>query len=133
MEKAAFAFCLEGNPVACTYFGSGHINSTIKVTTDCHREYVLQKINKYVFKNPVAVMQNAAAVTAYIRDAEGKVVSNLIRTKVAPWRDLWPGTGKYCYLDIPVMPTELGEYTLDVYFNGATVLTKSFSVSSGIG
>jgi len=68
-----------------------------------------------------------------IRDAAGKVVSNLIRTKVAPWRDLWPGTGKYCYLDIPVMPTELGEYTLDVYFNGATVLTKSFSVSSGIG
>ena len=83
MEKAAFAFCLEGNPVACTYFGSGHINSTIKVTTDCHREYVLQKINKYVFKNPVAVMQNAAAVTAYIRDAEGNsdAALNFLKTR----------------------------------------------------
>lgn len=70
MEKAAFAFCLEGEPVACTYFGSGHINSTLKVTTDRHREYVLQKINKYVFKNPVDVMNNAGAITAYIRQRE---------------------------------------------------------------
>ena len=70
MEKAVFAFRLEGNPVACTYFGSGHINCTIKVTTDCHKEYVLQKINKYVFKDPVAVMINAAAITDYIRSTQ---------------------------------------------------------------
>ncbi len=68
-----------------------------------------------------------------IRNSDGKVVSSLTRTKVSPWRELWPGTGKYCYLDIPVMPTDLGDYTLDVYFNGATALTKNFSVSSGIG
>lgn len=70
MEKAVFAFCLEGNPVACTYFGSGHINSTLKVTTDQRKEYVLQKINKYVFKNPVDVMNNAGAITAFIRERE---------------------------------------------------------------
>lgn len=73
------------------------------------------------------------AVMFVIRDAEGKVVSNLTRTKISPWRDLWPGTGKYCYLDVPVMPTEYGSYTLEVYFNGATALTKSFSIISDIG
>ena len=70
MEKAAFAFCLEGEPVACTYFGSGHINSTLKVTTNQQKEYVLQKINKYVFKNPVDVMKNAGAITDFIRQRE---------------------------------------------------------------
>jgi len=70
MENAVFAFCLEGKPVACTYFGSGHINSTLKVTTDLHKEYVLQKINQYVFKDPVAVMHNAGAITAFIRQRE---------------------------------------------------------------
>lgn len=70
MKKAAFAFRLEGEPVACTYFGSGHINSTLKVTTDQQKEYVLQKINQYVFKDPAAVMQNAGAITAFIRKKE---------------------------------------------------------------
>ena len=73
------------------------------------------------------------AVMFVIRDAEGKVIPNLVRTKVASWRDLWPDDGKYCYLNLPVMPTELGEYTLEVYFNGAVALTKDFSIISTIG
>ena len=68
-----------------------------------------------------------------IRDEEGKVIPSLIRTKVLPWRDLWPDVGKYCYLDIPVMPTEYGKYSVEVYFNGDTVLKKDFSVISDIG
>ena len=68
-----------------------------------------------------------------IRNSEGKVLSNMVRTKTSAWRDLWPDTGKYCYLNIPVMPTEYGDYTLEIYFNGATVLTKNFSIISPIG
>ena len=73
------------------------------------------------------------AVMFVIRDAEGKVIPTLIRTKNVSWINLWPGVGKYCYLDVPVMPTEYGDYTLEVYFNGATVLTKNFSIISAIG
>ena len=76
---------------------------------------------------------DATTVMFVIRDAEGNVIPSLVRTMTAPWRDLWLGTGKYCYLDIPVMPTEFGEYTLDVYFNGATALTKNFTIISDIG
>ena len=68
-----------------------------------------------------------------IRDAEGKVIPTLVRAKDASWINLWPGVGKYCYLDVPVMPTEYGDYTLELYFNGALVLTKNFSIISSIG
>ena len=67
MEKAAFAFRTEGTPVAVRTLGHGHINKTMLVTTDAGREYVLQKINTYVFKDPVGLMNNAGSVTDYIR------------------------------------------------------------------
>ena len=63
-----------------------------------------------------------------IRDAEGRVIPNLCRSETKIWRDLWPGIGKYCYLDIPVMPTGNGDYTLELYFDGGEVLAKNFSI-----
>ena len=67
IAKAAYAFCMEGNPVSCRPIGNGHINSTLKVETDTGAEYVLQKINRYVFKDPVSLMRNAGSITDYIR------------------------------------------------------------------
>ena len=67
MEKILSAFKLNGEPVTCKLFGHGHINKTYKVITDQGSEYVLQKINQYVFKNPVHVMENAKAITSFIR------------------------------------------------------------------
>lgn len=67
MEKAAYAFELDGNPVRCDCFGHGHINHTLKITTDTGAEYVLQRINRYVFRDPVRLMANVSAVTDYLR------------------------------------------------------------------
>ena len=67
IEKAAYAFCMDGAPIACMPIGNGHINSTLKVETDTGAEYVLQKINKYVFKDPVSLMKNAGTITDFIR------------------------------------------------------------------
>lgn len=67
IEKIACSFRIDGTPVECREFGSGHINSTYKVLTDTGREYVLQRINKYVFKDPVRLMENAGAVTDFLR------------------------------------------------------------------
>lgn len=67
IEKAAYAFLLNGDPVTCEEFGHGHINSTFKITTDTGHEYVLQRINTYVFRQPVQLMANASAVTDFIR------------------------------------------------------------------
>ena len=68
IEKIASSFRIDGTPVSCQEFGSGHINSTYKVITDTAAEYVLQRINKYVFKDPVRLMENAGAVTDFLRD-----------------------------------------------------------------
>ena len=67
MVNAVYAFCLKGEPVECIPFGHGHINSTFKICTDQGAEYVLQRINTYVFKDPVGLMNNAGAITDYIR------------------------------------------------------------------
>ena len=68
IEKAAYAFQLNGEPVSCVACGHGHINSTVKIDTDTGAEYVLQRINKYVFKDPVRLMGNISAVTEYLRE-----------------------------------------------------------------
>lgn len=67
IEKSAFAFRLDGTPVTCEAFGHGHINHTLKIITDTGAEYVLQRINTYVFKDPVRLMENICAVTEFIR------------------------------------------------------------------
>ena len=91
IEKAAYAFRLNGHPISCLNFGHGHINHTYKIGTDTGREYILQKINKYVFKDPVKVMINASAVTNHIRKKvdDPRMVLHFIPTL----------RGKYCYRD----------------------------------
>lgn len=66
-ERIAAAFQLDGTVKTCEEFGHGHINRTLKVTTDTGAEYILQRINKYVFRNPVRLMKNICAVTDYLR------------------------------------------------------------------
>lgn len=69
-------------------FKSGHINSTYRVNAvsggECH-SYIAQKINTYVFSDPVGIMHNIALVTEHIRkklisegvDPHGKVLEFL--------------------------------------------------------
>lgn len=49
---------------------SGHINSTYKVyfyRNNELKDYIVQKLNTYVFQNPIAVMENISTVTEYVR------------------------------------------------------------------
>ena len=67
IRNAAKAFVTNGDPVQWQEFGQGHINQTLKLTTDTGSEYILQRINKYVFHNPVQLMENACAITNFLR------------------------------------------------------------------
>lgn len=67
IPKAAYAFALDGQILSCEEFGHGHINATYKLTTDSGAEYVLQRINQYVFHDPVRLMANASAVSDFLR------------------------------------------------------------------
>ena len=64
-------FQTEGTYVDATPFGSGHINHTylvnMKKDDGTTVDYVLQRINKNVFKRPDQLMENYVGVTKFIR------------------------------------------------------------------
>ena len=91
IEKIASSFRINGTPVSCQEFGSGHINHTVKVITDTGCEYVLQRINKYVFKDPVRLMENVGSVTDFLRE---RVDDPRMALHFIPTHD-----GKFYYLD----------------------------------
>lgn len=63
-------FQIEGNFKKFELIQSGHINSTYKVFVERQgemKDYIVQRVNTYVFKDPEAVMYNIAGVTEFIR------------------------------------------------------------------
>lgn len=61
-----------------------------------------------------------------IRNAEGVPVS-VTTGKTLQWATMW--NENYTELDMPVMPTASGDYTVDIYFNQNFVTTVSFSIT----
>ncbi len=91
VELIVEKFAVDGCFVSAKPFGNGHINDTKLITTKgtdgALHKYVLQKINRSVFRNPDKLMENYASVTEYIRRqviAEGgdpeREVLNLVHT-----------------------------------------------------
>ena len=91
IAQQAFAFQTNGAPIVCIPYGNGHINSTMLVTTDSGNRYILQKINKYVFRSPENVVANARGVTEFLREKTGNPNSAL---HYIP--DI---SGRYCHCD----------------------------------
>ena len=65
MEQAVYAFRTNGKPVTCERYGFGHINKTYRIVTNWGYMYELQKINRHVFSDIPALMENIGAVTRY--------------------------------------------------------------------
>ena len=59
-----------------------------------------------------------------IRDKDGKIIS--ANTSTREWVNMW--YRGYCELDIPALPEVPGDYTVDIYFNGMSVTTESFTM-----
>ena len=85
------SFRIIGNPMSCIEYGNGHINLTLKLETDTGNKYILQRINKYVFKNPVKVVDNANGVTRFLREKTGDPNSALCYVETVD--------GGYCHED----------------------------------
>ncbi len=83
MFSSIYAFCLEGNPISCERYGCGHINETYLLRTDRPHDYILQKINKHVFRDVPGLMHNIASVTRHLakKDADPRHVLTLIPTR----------------------------------------------------
>ena len=72
LESICRVFGLEGDFIDYEIITIGNINKTYKVTyhnPDGREQfYILQKINNYVFKDPVKIMSNIDLVTTHIRN-----------------------------------------------------------------
>lgn len=71
LKTAAAAFCLEGVPKEITPYGNGHINDTFLLVCDdggIEKKYILQRMNRSIFKEPAALMENVANVTSYLQE-----------------------------------------------------------------
>lgn len=66
MKERIMQFQVKGEPVLWTRFGCGHINETYMVSCDSGLNYILQRINKQIFKKPEELMENISAVTAWL-------------------------------------------------------------------
>ena len=70
IQKVCQKFRIAGEYRSFEVIDSGHINSTYKVyfyRNNELKDYIVQKVNTYVFQNPIAVMENISTVTEYIR------------------------------------------------------------------
>lgn len=59
-----------------------------------------------------------------IRNQSGTPILTAQETK--PWKDMW--TSYNCKLEIPVLPSEAGTYTIEVYFNGGLANAQEFTI-----
>ena len=67
LEKIVNKFDIRGQIVSIKPLLNGLVNKTYLVETSKFK-YLLQKINKYVFKNPVDVMENINKITKHIKN-----------------------------------------------------------------
>ena len=70
-HEIAGRFAIEGSVASCERYGNGHINETFLVTSQSGRRYILQRINRGIFKDVPALMRNIAAVTDYLARRSG--------------------------------------------------------------
>ena len=140
-------FAIEGEFVSATPHGSGHINETRLIVTKADsgvREYVLQRINNNVFKNPAALMENYVGVTTYLQDVIEKSggdpmreALNVVKTKsgenfyLSPegeyWRMLGYVNDSLCY-DKVENPEQF--YMSAVAFGNFQYLLRDYPASS---
>lgn len=68
------------------------------------------------------------AIVYVIRNEDGAPV--LFGSELRSWENLWYKHWYHdtCELNIPVMPTEVGTYTMDVYFNNGLVHSQEFTI-----
>ena len=81
--QSASAFDTHNEPVDFAPHGKGHINDTYLVTDAGGQQYILQRINQTVFRNPQGVMENMLAVTSHIKQKVtcNRQVIDLLPTK----------------------------------------------------
>jgi hypothetical protein len=90
-QAAATQFKFRGEVLGIAAHGGGHINDTFLITCEAPNapaRYILQHINRHVFHDPIAVMQNIERVTAHLAAQEAGQSDGARRAlRLVPARD----------------------------------------------
>lgn len=108
LEKIFLNFSEEGEITEIERYGKGHINDTYRVTlkleNGTRRRYILQRINRSIFKEPEQLMDNIVKVTEYLKScvekAGGEVdkeVLQVVHTKEGAHHVVYEGDFYRCY------------------------------------
>lgn len=86
IKRVCDEFCIKGSFVSYSEITQGNVNSTYKVTfaqpDSTTKEYMVQRLNTFVFKKPIQVMENIDKVTEHIRAKKtGKQALHFHHTK----------------------------------------------------
>lgn len=76
LQEVIQHFQIPGELTECITFGNGHINDTYRLTYETdgmQKHYILQKMNKNIFKQPVELMENVLGVTSHLKE---KILAN---------------------------------------------------------
>ena len=63
-------------------------------------------------------------ISYIVRDGSGAPIS--LDRESTTWNGMWDG--RYCELNIPKMPTVVGSYSIEIYFNGDLASTEQFTI-----
>lgn len=100
MKEAIYHFKTDGAPIEMRQIKSGHINQTYLVTTDTGVKYILQWINRFVFPNVNALMNNIAAISAFLAEhpeEKTAMISYMNTTEGKTYYDDGKGGAWRCY------------------------------------
>ena len=78
LQGIASNFQLGGPFISAERFGSGHINDTFLISVESNpatSRFILQRVNKYVFDDPAALMGNISRVTDHLRKKNAKCLA----------------------------------------------------------
>ena len=70
IQEICERFNIQGEYRSYEVINSGHINTTYRVyyfRNNMLKDYIVQRVNTYVFQNPIAVMDNISSVTEFLR------------------------------------------------------------------
>ncbi len=72
-------------PIRSISYGDGHINDTYRLIDGRGSDYILQRINTTVFKDPQKLMQNILKVTAFIKSKGSQSLSVHVTQQGLPY------------------------------------------------
>jgi hypothetical protein len=113
-DNMTVRMCRRPNKNNWTYSDVPNGSYTNNFEAGTNAAFVLRLTKQYVTSPDIINVQFV------IRDQNGGVLSTSVFS--SSWTNLW--YKGYCELDLPVLPGQAGDYTVEIYFNGAYITAE---------